>query len=93
MADFELGEHGPYPDDWSPAARDFWDEAPMTEREFYNDSQWDDLQDAFERGWLHTGMTHDEHEAARQEFYDLAEITEDSFDWDAFREYLHSIGS
>lgn len=93
MADFGLGGHGPYPDDWSDAAREFWDSEPNTYRELYDSREFEILQNAFDVGWIQTGITFEEHEAGRQDFYDMAGIVPESFDWEAFREYLHSIGS
>lgn len=91
MADFE---RGPYPEDWSQAAKDFWDGEPNTYRDLYDSAEeWQDLQEAFDRGWVQTGISRDEHEQGRQDFYEISGTQESSFDWDAFREYLHSIGS
>lgn len=94
MADFGSEGQGPYPESWSDEARHFWDSEPMNYRELYDSrEEWEDLQDAFDKGWIETGISYEEHEAARQDYYDLSGTHESSFDWDAFREYLQSIGS
>lgn len=92
MADFGMGGHGPYPDDWSQAARDFWDNEPNTYRELYDDSrEFEQLQNAFDQGWIATGISKEEHEQGRQEFYAISGTQESSFDWEAFREFILSI--
>lgn len=68
----------------------------MTYRNFYDsDAEFEQAQNAFDIGWIQFGehLTYDDHEQARQEFFELAGVDESSFDWEAFREYLHSIGS
>lgn len=106
MADFGTGGHGPYPDDWSDAAREFWDSEPANFRELYSLPEWEALQEAFEGGWLATPnkpyrfsvsndyyMTKQWHDEYRQDYYEISGTVESSFDWEGYREYLHSIGS
>lgn len=82
-----------YPKKWSPRAREFFDEEPNTYRGLYSQEEWDDLQDAFYRGWIVTGISKPEHEQGRQDFYDISGVTEASFDWEAFRRFITDIGT
>lgn len=89
MADFGSEGQGPYPESWSQNARNLWDSEPQTYRELYDsDEEWQDLQDAFDIGWIQVGISRDEHEAGRQTFYEISGTQESSFDWAAFREFL-----
>lgn len=89
MADFGADGHGPYPDSWSDNAIRLWESEPQTYREYYDsDEEWQDLQAAFDLGWIVVGISREEHETGRQQFYDISGTQESSFDWAAFREFL-----
>lgn len=86
-------DQGPYPEDWNQPQRDFWDAEPNTYHGYYDEPEWESLQEAFHFGWIETGMSKEDHEAWREEYYELSGTTEDSFDWEAFHDYLAEIGS
>lgn len=86
MAD--LGDANDYPSYWEPHERAFFDEEPNNYKELYTDAEWEDLQDAFYTGWLERDLSHEERQAARDEWYDLSGVLPESFDWEAYREYL-----
>lgn len=92
-------QYGPYRSDWGRKEKKFFDSEPNNFRELYTANEWLEVQEAFTEGWVavewNTGerITREEHEAARQRYYDLTGTAESSFDWEYFREYLHSIGS
>lgn len=77
-----------YPDHWSQAERNIFDTEPNTLRALYDQDEWDELQDAFYDGWLETGLSKEEHQAARERFYAVSGVVESSFDWEAWRRYI-----
>lgn len=87
MPDFDWGDHGPYPESWSDDVVRFWETEPNTYEAFYTETEWSSLQEAFTMGFVNDGVDPDDREAYREAFFQLAGITPDSFDWDAFREY------
>ncbi len=88
MADItDFFEHGPYREGWDKNERDFWDAEPNTYRELYDAQEWHDLQEAFQMGWIETGMSKEDHAQWREQFYDISGVEPQSFDWEAFREY------
>lgn len=97
MADFGTGGQGPYPRQWGEHEIRFWDSEPNTYRELYNPVEWADLQEAFGYGWLYfvdddgRRLTKDEHDEARERFYDISGTQASSFDWAGFREYLDNV--
>lgn len=91
-------QYGPYPEEWGPEQIRFFNSESGTFRELYeSQEEWEDVQDAFGRGWLFfreedgTRMTREDHEYARQEFFQLSGMSESSFDWEGYREYLEQV--
>lgn len=97
MVDFD--QYGPYREDWGPNEIRFFDSEPNNYKFLYSDEEWAEVQEAFTEGWVAvewndgSRITKEEHEEGRQKYYDLTGTAESSFDWEHFREYLHSIGS
>lgn len=91
MAD--LGDANTYPDDWQPHEIDFFNAEPNNYRELYSAREWDELQDSFYTGWLENGISPTEHDEARERWYDLSGVLKESFDWQAYREYIDAYGS
>lgn len=103
MASFS-DEHGPYPDHWTEAARSLWDNEPLTYRgyemsdgtyvEVYNDEEWAQLQESFERGWMvettegPLSLSPEERFDARSDYFALTTTDAEGFDWDSYRDYL-----
>lgn len=92
MASF-FNEPNTYPKDWTPRQRQFFDEEPNNYRGLYSADEWPELQDGFQKGWLDTGISKEEHELGRRKWFETSGVTEDSFDWEAYRGYLRDIGS
>lgn len=100
MANFS-SQYGPYPEEWGPEQIRFFNSESGTFRELYeSQEEWEDVQDAFGRGWLFFKdptrddghrLTKSEHEEARQEFFQLSGMSESSFDWEGYREYLEQV--
>lgn len=88
-----FGNNQSYPDDWDDDAREFWDSEPGTFREYYeNDLDYERAQNAFDRAFIWHGH-HDKeyYEQARREFYSVSGLTDETFDWEAYREYIMGI--
>jgi len=87
-----------YRDGWGEAERNLWDLEPGAYRELYPDEiEWDRLQEVFEIGWFYDrdgyNPSPDERNAAREEFWDITGTVPESFDWEAYRDYLAEKGS
>lgn len=87
-----------FPSWWGPAEYRLWEVEPQTYKPFYDEypSQWRDLIRAFDKGWVirkGRSASKETRDAAREDFYDRANMTKSSFDWIAYRAYLAEVGS
>lgn len=84
--------YGPYQDlPWGPAEQHFWTlTAASDPRDYDAMSEFNVVEQAFYGGWMDnwSGMSYEEHEEWRQVFYELTGLSDEDFDWDAFRDYL-----
>jgi hypothetical protein len=84
-------------EDWSQEHRDLFD---YTTETYAEDLRFDSMareymEDLYERGFTvysadydTYGLTPAEVELAREEYFDYLEMTEDDFDWDAWRDAM-----
>lgn len=80
-------------DDWDSQFQDFFDEIPGTD---YLDDQEESIVEAlFEAGFTHTaeeyeamGMSEDEVQAIRDEFFEYMGLEDYEFDWEGWREAM-----
>lgn len=91
-------QYGDFPPGWGPEQIRFFHSESGTFRDLYESrEEYQDMQDAFGRGWLFfhnddgSRMTREQHDDARAEFFQISGMHEASFDWEGYREYLEQV--
>jgi hypothetical protein len=93
-ADFDpddyIGYHagdGPYDPDWGENEAAFWDTV-MDGHLFEGQSQYDEVMEAFNTGWIDQGVLTEERNEAREYW---TELTYMEMDWTAFDDYYSEL--
>jgi hypothetical protein len=80
-------------DEWDSPFQDFFDEIPGTD--YLDDDEQRIVEALFEEGFTHTaeeyeamGLSEDEVQAIRDEFFDYMGLEEYEFDWEGWREAM-----
>jgi hypothetical protein len=77
-----------YPSGWNANDRKLWDAQvnPAMHR-YYSQDEWEAAQEALEQGWMFPSRSKESVQPYRDEFFRISTVTEDQFDWRAFREW------
>lgn len=80
-------------DDWDDSFREVFDNTPGAD--YLNDEEFSYAETLFDAGFTHTsdeyeamGLSEDQVQAIRDEYFDLMGIDADQFDWEGWREAM-----
>lgn len=73
-------------DDWSDEFREVWEDLPGIP--LFRDFEREQAEDLFYSAFVDKGLTKEERDSAREEFFDYTGLPEEMFPWDEWREAM-----